>query len=137
MSNVRIIVSSLCMAFRLLFPIAESKPAVSPMWGVHGELFSPQGKLRDWSRAGYGAGDRPIPRPASFSDLVVDWDAAGDGITDDTEARCYPAVGCVCGCVCVCACVCLCVFVCVCVCVSVLLPPGSAYCQLPICAVAA
>ena len=60
---------------------------MSPMWGRHGELFHPQGKLRDWSRAGYGAGDRPIPRPASFSDLVVDWDAAGDGVTDDTEAR--------------------------------------------------
>lgn len=56
------------------------------MWGVHGELFFPQGKLRDWSRAGYGSGDRPIPRPASFSDLVVDWDAAGDGVTDDTKA---------------------------------------------------
>lgn len=71
---------------------AESKAAMSSLWGVHGELFSPQGKLRDWSRAGSGAGDRPIPRPASFSDLVVDWDAAGDGVRDDTEARCPLAV---------------------------------------------
>ena len=96
--------------------IAGSKPAMLPMWGVHGELFCPQGKLRDWSRAGYGAGDRPIPRPASFSDLVVDWDAAGDGVTDDTEARSCPVVWCVslsvCVCVCVCVSVCLCCNLC-------------------------
>ena len=79
------------------FVLADSKPAMSPMWGVHGELFHPQGKLRDWSRAGYGAGDRPIPRPASFSDLVVDWDAAGDGVIDDTEARCQHAIMFACG----------------------------------------
>lgn len=66
---------------------AESKPAKSWMWGVHGELFVPKGRLRDWSRAGFGSGDRSIPRPASFSDLVGDWNAAGDGVTDDTEAR--------------------------------------------------
>ena len=77
----------------MTFTIADSKPAMSPMWGVHGELFCPQGKLRDWCRAGYGAGDRPIPRPASFSDLVVDWDAAGDGVEDDTEASCHPCCG--------------------------------------------
>lgn len=55
------------------------------MWGTHGELFSESGKLRDWSRAGYAAGDRPIPKPGSFSDLVVDWNADGDGLTDDTQ----------------------------------------------------
>ena len=65
---------------------AEAKPAISQLWGTHGELWTAKGSLGDWSRAGYGAGDRPIPRPAVFSDLVVDWNAAGDGVTDDTQA---------------------------------------------------
>lgn len=81
-------------ATQIALVIAESTPAMSPMWGVHGELFTPQGELRDWSRAGYGAGVKPIPKPAAFSDLMVDWDAAGDGVTDDTEARCHHAVVC-------------------------------------------
>ena len=62
-----------------------SKPGLSPLWGTQGELFSGEGRLRDWSRAGYGAGDRRIPSPAAFSDLVVDWDAAGDGLADATQ----------------------------------------------------
>ena len=64
---------------------AGSKLGVSPLWGTRGELFLESGRLRDWSRAGYGAGDRPIPSPSAFSDLIVDWDAAGDGVTDDTQ----------------------------------------------------
>lgn len=60
---------------------------LSPLWGTHGELFSEAGNLRDWSQAGYAAGERPIPSPDSFSDLVVDWNAAGDGLTDDTQVR--------------------------------------------------
>ncbi|KAL0022572.1 hypothetical protein WJX77_004978 [Trebouxia sp. C0004] len=67
-------------------PDQGSKPGLSPLWGTHGELFSGGGRLRDWSRAGYGAGDRRIPSPVAFSDLVVDWDAAGDGLADDTQA---------------------------------------------------
>lgn len=82
-------------ATQLFLVIAESTPAMSPMWGVHGELFHPQGELRDWSRAGYAAGDKPIPRPAAFSDFMVDWDAVGDGVTDDTEARLYHAIVCI------------------------------------------
>ena len=66
---------------------AESRSTISPMWGTHGELFSAKGQLRDWSRAGYASGDRPIPSPLSVSDLVADWSAAGDGVTDDTQAR--------------------------------------------------
>ena len=81
-------------ATQLSLFIAGSIPAMSPIWGVHGELFSPQGKLRDWSRAGYGAGDRPIPRPAAFSDIMVEWDAVGDGVADDTEARCHHPIVC-------------------------------------------
>ncbi|KAL0023531.1 hypothetical protein WJX79_009175 [Trebouxia sp. C0005] len=67
-------------------PDHGSKPGLSPLWGTQGELFSGGGRLRDWSRAGYGAGDRRIPSPAAFSDLVVDWNAVGDGLADDTQA---------------------------------------------------
>ena len=73
-----------------LCDLVAGKPGISPLWGTRGELFLASGKLRDLSRAGYGAGDRPIPSPAAFSDLIVDWDAAGDGITDDTQVRSGP-----------------------------------------------
>lgn len=64
---------------------AETRPAVSDLWGLRGEAYSEAGPLRDWSRAGYGAGDRPIPAPDPSSNLMLDWNATGDGIADDTQ----------------------------------------------------
>lgn len=72
------------IAQKFCLPVGE-KHGISALWGVQGELFNAAGKLRDWSRAGYRAGEAPIPRPMTSSDLMKDWDAAGDGITDDTE----------------------------------------------------
>ena len=64
---------------------AETRPAVSHLWGLRGEAYSDAGPLRDWGRAGYGAGARPVPSPDPSSDLMVDWNATGDGIADDTQ----------------------------------------------------
>lgn len=34
---------------------------VSPLWGRRGELWTPAGRLTDWSDAGYSGEGRPIP----------------------------------------------------------------------------
>lgn len=43
----------------------------SPLWGRHGELWTPAGRLADWSDAGYGGEGRPTPpwypAPRAFS----------------------------------------------------------------------
>lgn len=42
---------------------------VSPLWGRYGELWTPAGRLADWSDAGYSGEGRPIPwypAPRSF-----------------------------------------------------------------------
>ena len=64
---------------------AETRPVVSNLWGLRGEAYSETSPLRDWDRAGYGAGARPIPFPDASSNLMVDWNATGDGIADDTQ----------------------------------------------------
>lgn len=57
----------------------------SPLWGEHGENWSPQGRLSDWSFAGYHSGEAPIPTPPVKGN-VRDFGALGDGKTDDTAA---------------------------------------------------
>ena len=50
-----------------------------------GEAYQQPGPLRDWSRAGYGAGEKLVPNPTRASDLMVNWSATGDGLADDTQ----------------------------------------------------
>lgn len=57
----------------------------SPLWGENGELWKPEGRLPDFSYAGYGCGNKELPRPAVTAN-VRDFGAAGDGEQDDTEA---------------------------------------------------
>ncbi len=59
--------------------------APSPLWGERGENWSPQGRLSDWSFAGYHSGEAPLPTPAVVGN-VRDFGARGDGVTDDTAA---------------------------------------------------
>ena len=57
----------------------------SALWGKNGENWSPQGRLSDWSFAGYHSGEAPIPSPPVKAS-VKDFGAVGDGKTDDTAA---------------------------------------------------
>lgn len=57
----------------------------SQLWGVNGEKWNPGGPLRDFTNAGYMAGNEPIPHwPIGV--YVTDFGAMGDGETDDTQA---------------------------------------------------
>lgn len=64
-----------------LLPGAET----SQLWGGHGELWKPDGRLPDFSRVGYHQGEDPIPTPAVVTD-VRQHGAVGDGVHDDTDA---------------------------------------------------
>jgi hypothetical protein len=56
----------------------------SKLWGSHGELWDPRGRLPDFSYAGYHAGAKPIPTvPVSAN--VRDLGCKGDGKTDDSQ----------------------------------------------------
>ncbi|MBC2602226.1 glycosyl hydrolase family 28-related protein [Puniceicoccus vermicola] len=57
----------------------------SDLWGKSGEKWDPQGRLPDFSFAGYHSGEQPIPEPQSGIS-VLDFGAVGDGQTDCTEA---------------------------------------------------
>ena len=57
----------------------------SELWGRQGERWDPQGRLPDFSYAGYHQGEDPIPDvPVAAS--VKDFGAVGDGETDDSQA---------------------------------------------------
>ena len=60
-------------------------PVYSALWGKAGELWTPEGRLPDFSFAGYRRGQAPIPTP-EVTHNVRDFGAVGDGETDDTEA---------------------------------------------------
>ena len=57
----------------------------SELWGEHGERWSADSRLPDWSFAGFERGEGPIPTPAPTHN-VRDFGAVGDGEHDDTEA---------------------------------------------------
>jgi hypothetical protein len=62
---------------------ARGKP--SKLWGANGEEWTPASRLPDFSFAGYGHGERPIPDIAVATD-VTKHGAKGNGTADDTEA---------------------------------------------------
>lgn len=57
----------------------------SELWGAHGEKWTPQSRLPDFSYAGYHEGKDPLPMPAVALN-VRDFGAVGDGQADDTAA---------------------------------------------------
>ena len=63
---------------------AEAK-SVSALWGERGENWTVNGRLPDFSRAGYHKGYAPIPLVVQVTS-VRDFGAVGDGVTDDTKA---------------------------------------------------
>lgn len=64
-------------------PVAAAE--FSRLWGEHGELWSPAGRLPDFSFAGYRQGEEGIPTPPVRWN-VRDFGANGDDALDDTEA---------------------------------------------------
>lgn len=57
----------------------------SGLWGEHGEKWTPQSRLPDFSFAGYHSGEKVPPRFDPVAS-VRDFGAKGDGIQDDTAA---------------------------------------------------
>ena len=59
------------------------------MFGAQGELWdqaSSNNRLLDWSYAGYGEGPQPQPSMNVACNVVEDYGAVGDGLTDSSEA---------------------------------------------------
>jgi hypothetical protein len=67
------------------WPTAASQPLYSALWGRSGERWSPDGRLPDFSYAGYHRGEKPLP-VLNPDCSVKDFGAVGDGKTDDTRA---------------------------------------------------
>lgn len=58
----------------------------SKLWGFEGELYpGSEGRLPDWSYAGYAAGEEDLPEDQPTVD-VTSYGALGDGETDCTQA---------------------------------------------------
>jgi hypothetical protein len=67
-------------------PVAPAPAADhSRLWGVGGELFRADGRLMDWSHAGYRAGEAALPERAATIDASAHG-AQADGRTDATQA---------------------------------------------------
>lgn len=66
-------------------PAPNQRGRVSALWGEEGEAWQPDGRLPDFSYAGYGMSEVPLPEPPVVAD-VSEYGAAGDGVADDTEA---------------------------------------------------
>ncbi len=65
--------------------VGANEVVYSGLWGHNGELWSPTGRLPDFSYAGYRRGEQPLP--ALDADVSVrEFGASGDGETDDTAA---------------------------------------------------
>ena len=62
----------------------------SELWGEHGEKWSPQSRLPDFSFAGYHCGEKPLPNVAPGMS-VKEFGAKGDGVADDTQASSTPS----------------------------------------------
>ncbi len=62
-----------------------AEPRYSELWGKHGEKWTAQSRLPDFSFSGYHFGEDPLPRPTVVAN-VRDFGARGDGKHDDTKA---------------------------------------------------
>jgi hypothetical protein len=59
--------------------------AHSHLWGEHGEQWSPESRLPDFSFAGYRRGETGLPS-LEVTHNVRDYGAVGDGVHDDSDA---------------------------------------------------
>ena len=75
----------LCWLFIFCAGSSAALAATSELWGEHGEKWSPQSRLPDFSFAGYQRGEAQIPTlPVKAN--VRNFGAKGDGLNDDTAA---------------------------------------------------
>lgn len=65
--------------------VVTGRAESSRLFGKDGELWERNGRLTDFSYAGYRRGDSPLPRPP-IKATVKDFGAKGDGNTDDSDA---------------------------------------------------
>lgn len=65
--------------------VAAAEPMTSELWGHHGEKWSAESRLPDFSYAGYHRGEKPLPTLVPDCS-VKEFGAVGDGKTDDTQA---------------------------------------------------
>lgn len=65
--------------------VGAAAPATSALWGERGEKWEANGRLPDFSHAGYHRGEAPIPDVPTVAN-VRDFGAKGDGVADDTKA---------------------------------------------------
>ena len=86
---IHILLVGLLVTWCLPIPVATTPVAgcsYSSLWGVNGDKWTPNGRLPDFSYAGYHAGEAALPVLPVRWDLKRDFHAVGDGETDDTDA---------------------------------------------------
>lgn len=76
--------SSLCF-FTAVLPTAFAVAGTSELYGARGEQWDSNGRLPDFSYAGFEGEGAPLPE-VSVVASVAEFGALGDGVTDDTEA---------------------------------------------------
>lgn len=82
MSRLAAVIVWIVLVPQLAYP---ADPGYSELWGVNGEDWTAEGRLPDFSFAGYQRGEKPLP--TLHADCSVkDFGAIGDGKTDDTRA---------------------------------------------------
>ena len=84
--NLQKLLTIIVIAFSLLLkPQLSGGAQYSELWGREGELWIPNGRLPNFSQAGYHRGDISLPNPPAEVS-VKDFGAKGDGRTDDSAA---------------------------------------------------
>lgn len=66
--------------------MTTGSPTTSNLWGLSGELWDSQGRLQDFSYAGYYSGEKIIPNFQVVKNVKINFGAKGDGVSDDTMA---------------------------------------------------